>query len=387
MAGLDEYVFGYRRCRVDGSEVCRLANTMLKLNICSGISADGSFTLRERDRTRFISYAASRLRYSIGDLRGILGAFSRLEHRYGVIIGLITAVVLFVISSGLVWDVRVKGNERLSESEVTEALGECGLGIGSSWRRLDKGSVQTRLLSSNRDIAWISINRRGTVAYVEIIESENVSRPELNVPGYSNIVADRDGVIEEIAVKSGYAVVKVGDVVKRGDVLISGVIENDRGTRFCRAEGEVRARSVDEIKAEISRTLSERVELKPKLTCVRAVLFNFSINIFKNYGNQEDGCDIIEKTRDFVLFDRFRLPFWLELEYAAGYTVEERLLSDDEMTTLARLEINSEMNSVFKDADVLKITTNGRFDGDSFRMVSRVVYSCEIGKESAIEIS
>ena len=38
---------------------------------------------------------------------------------------------------------------------------------------------------------------------------------------FSNIVADRDGIIEEITVKKGYATVKPGDVVKKGDILIS----------------------------------------------------------------------------------------------------------------------------------------------------------------------
>ena len=40
-----------------------------------------------------------------------------------------------------------------------------------------------------------------------------------------HIVAARDGIVAELTVKSGTAMVRPGDVVKKGDILIGGVID------------------------------------------------------------------------------------------------------------------------------------------------------------------
>ena len=55
MARLDEYVFGYSKGKVEACDVTGVANAMLRLGICSGISPSGEFTLRHRDKTRFLT--------------------------------------------------------------------------------------------------------------------------------------------------------------------------------------------------------------------------------------------------------------------------------------------------------------------------------------------
>ena len=61
--------------------------------------------------------------------------------------------------------------------------------------------------------------------------------------------------------------------------------------------------------------------------------------------------------------------------------------SDDEIIAAAKQELDSKIYTVFKDADVLKLRTVGEFYDLGYRLTSRVVYSAEIGNESAIEIN
>lgn len=387
MARLDEFIFGYYRGRVDADDSCKLANLMLKQGICSSIDPRGEFSLSQKDVSRFSLVAKGKIRHDIGSPRGICGFIQQNRRRYGLFIALVLTCILYVISAGLVWDVRISGNERLPDYVIENALDNVGFGVGTSWRRIDKNLIESELLIEREDIAWISVNRRGTVAYVEVIESENVGIRENVGPLYSNIVADRDGVIEEITVQSGVANVKIGDVVKKGDVLISGIVENEKGVVFCRAQGYVRAESVCDVVAEAERETVDKSVIGKSTSYIKLFLFDFSINIFKNYGNYENTCDIIEEIRRFALFDKYELPIRIEKAYAHEYTNQAYTRSDGEIIAAAKQELDSKIYTAFKDADVLKLRTVGEFYDLGYRLTSRVVYSAEIGKESAIEIN
>ena len=387
MARLDEFIFGYSEGKVNKDDLTKLLSTLLRTGICSSIGPNGDFTVREKDRGRFVKNARSKMRFELSEPRGLYGFFVRNKQRYGVFASLLILLGVFLFTRSLIWDVRISGNVSLSEETVAETLRESGFEIGSSWRSMDKNLLEASLLSTHPEIAWISVNRRGTVAYVELIESENIGKIEESHPRYSNVVADRDGVIEEITVNSGEATVKVGDVVKKGDVLISGITENEAGVRFCRAEGTVRAHSVTELSAEATRQISENVVARRRIGEIKILIFNFSINIFKNYGNCENNCDIIEETRDFALFDRYRLPVSLKKSYVVEYSTVTRTRTDDEMISTAKAQLDETVRSEFKDADIIKLRTEGGFSGDAYRLTTRVVYAVDIGKESAIEIN
>ncbi len=387
MARLNEFIFGYCKGRVATDDISKLITLLLKLEICSSVAPNGEFILCQKDKARFISFAKAKMRFDIGEPLGIYGFIYRNLHRYGLFTSLILLSLIFVFSSGLVWDVRINGNENLPDYIIENALNDLGFGVGTSWRSIDKNLIEADLLTQRKDIAWISINRRGTVAYVEIMESENVGLSEESAPKYSNIIADRDGVIEEISVKCGTAVVKVGDVVKKGDILISGVVENENGVKFCRSEGSVRARSVCSVVAVAKREFIEETVKERKIHHIRIVLFNFSINIFKKYGNYANNCDIIEEIKKFALFDKYKLPIRIEKSYAYFYDEITRTRNEDDMIEAAKHELDSKVYTMFKDADVIKLRTYGDFFESGYRLTSRVVYSAEIGKESAIEIN
>ena len=387
MARLDEYLFGYRFGQVDTADTAKLASALLRLGASSTLYPCGKFSIKEKDTARFQKSVGGRIRYQLGDVRGARGFLLRCKDRYGFFIALLMLLLVFLFTRTLIWDVRIEGNETLTRDEVMGALEDVGFTTGTSWNKIDKSFVEASLLASHPEIAWISLNRRGTVAYVELIESENVGEEKEIYPLCSNIVADRDGVIEDITVKSGQAVVKVGDVVRAGDVLISGVIESESGLILCRAEGEVRARSATDISAIAERFVTEKESISRRLLHARILLFNFSINIFKNYGNRENSCDIIEEIRSFALFDKYRLPIRLEISRSVEYEETVLTRSESEMIEAARRELDGKIYSMFKDADVIGLGTSGEFKDDVFYLRSRVVYSTDIGKESAIEIN
>ncbi len=387
MAILDCIIFGYRTVSVEPGDIPKLAGILMRLGISSDISPAGVFLIKNRDFKRFTAYANGRIRYGAGSMRGIPAFFLSYKHRYGVMLGIICMVILYVFLSSMVWDIRIDGNNTLSCDDIKNELKNCGFETGARWYKIDKNEVETDVLATNNKISWISINRRGTVAYVEILESENIGIKEEEAPKYSNIVADRDAVIEEISVKKGKAMVKVGDVVKKGDLLISGVVENEYGNLLCRAEGTVKAKAVAVECAEVDRLYSEKNHEKTVLHEIFLNIFGKIINIFKNYGNLPNNCDIIETEEEYVFSNGAKLPLTFTITKREIYTLNELEYSDAELVIKAGETMTDRISVNYASSDILKIKTSGNYTETGYRMISEILYSSNIGAEREIEVS
>jgi similar to stage IV sporulation protein len=95
-----------------------------------------------------------------------------------------------------------------------------------------------------QELAWISVNISGTRAKVEIVE--RVMPPKIiqkNIP--CNIIATKNGLITSLIVKAGSPVVKVGDTVKKGDMIVASMIESEdkKDIRYVHAMADVTART------------------------------------------------------------------------------------------------------------------------------------------------
>lgn len=387
MVKLDALVFGYRELSVDPGDTVKLANILLKLGISSDILENGKFVIRERDVKRFAAYSAGRIRYAMSEAIGVLPLILSLRGRKGALAAIGIFLFFHVLLSSVVWDIRVEGAEKISESEITEALDDCGFGIGEWWRSIDKNATEAMFLSKFPEVSWISINRRGTVAYVRVIESENIGQIEETAPKYSNILADRDAVIEEITVVRGVAAVKVGDVVKKGDVLISGVIETEAETVFCRAEGSVIGQSVSKVSAKASKNGTEKIHIRNSVYDIKLKIFDFSINIFKNYGICSNDYDIIKDDREYALFGKYKLPLSLVRTYRSEYRNQNVLYSESQIIETAREALNDKVRTEFSECDIVKMRSFGQWMADSYVISTEIVYLTDIAYESAIEVS
>ena len=386
MVDLDSIIFGYRRASVSNADVSRLVNFLLKSGISADVTGAGEFIIKERYVKLFKAQAAGRIRYEMGGVLGIPSLLAEFKRRTGIIAAVALVFLASLFTSGMIWDVRVEGNERLSDSDVISALNECGFEIGDIWRGIDKNLTETDVQLNFPDIAWISINRRGTVAYVRIKETEDVSKED-DAPSYSNIVADRDAVIEDITVESGVALVRKGDVVRKGDILISGVVENDSGTHFCRAEGSVIAQAVTTLEVEATRNGAEKRELDEKIYEIRLKIFKISINIFKNYGICLNEYDIIEDEKEYFAFGRAKIPLKLTVTRRKEYVNDDVLYSDSEITEMARSQMNDRIREAMIGCDVVKLKSSGAFVEGAYVLVTEIVYYTDIASEREFEVS
>ena len=158
--------------------------------------------------------------------------------------GLCIALILGVLSTQFVLNVRVVGVEQEQALQIIDMAGQCGAKRGALWAKLDQQELQ-RQLEMRLDIAQkVLVHKRGVVMEIEVIPY--VEGPTLFQRGdVCDIVANQTAVVESIIALEGTPCVEPGDVVYRGDVLIRGTYMRniDEGKqRFVQARGIVMGR-------------------------------------------------------------------------------------------------------------------------------------------------
>ncbi len=386
MVRIDCLIFGYRKIKISPDDLHILTSLLIRSSIPSRINSDGTIIVRERDFSKFQKILLGRVNFDASDPLGLYGKWLCLKHKISIVLSVFIAAFILIILSSIVWDVRIEGNENITDSEIMVMLSESGIEVGSFWCKVDKSRVESVLLNNEDRIAWVNINRRGVVAYVSLIEKENTHLPDNEKNGgYCNIIATEDSVIEEISVTRGTAMVKPGDTVKAGDILIAGVISAEGGA-FCHAEGKIIGRINETICVEVSRGYEKKTEIGNKPYSCDLKIFNFSLNIFKRYRNLTKECDIIDHEKAYSLLGRYRLPFSLNLKYIPEYTVEMAEYSDEEIVFVAQERLNSLTVSRLVNSDLVSIRTYGNFIEEGYSMRSDIIYHKDIGQKSYFDV-
>lgn len=381
MVRIDCLIFGYRKLHISPEDLSTITSIFLRNSIYSKINSDGTITVRERDILKIQTIISGRVEFDVSEPLGLYGGWLREKNKIMLMISLLISALILVVLSSLVWDIRVDGNSIISDSEIKVLLADSGVEIGNFWRSIDRGETESKMLNLDNRLAWVNINRRGVVAYVEIIEKVNSEYPnDDSKSGYCNIVSNFDCIIEEITVSRGIPMVKPGDAVKAGDILIAGLVSESGLEGFCYAEGNVVGRVNDIISVDISRDYEKIVNYSKKISCIDVNLFKISINIFKLYGKTANEYDIIEKEITYSLLGRSRLPLSVDVDYVSEYGTGWVSYSDDELVIVARERLNMLTAERLTNCDLLKIKTNGRFTDYGYTMSSEIIFNCSVGK-------
>ncbi len=300
------------------------------------------YKLLKKYRIAFDKYG---IEYIVRKESGILSVFHKNRARIGLLLGALVLILGVYFSSKIVWRVEIDGNSRLSDAEVLSILEKSGFGIGSYIPRIDYDQVHNEILINCDDISWVSLNINGNVARVEI--KETLHGKEVIDESYSNIVASTDGQILDIKVSDGKKVVNTHSTVKKGDLLISGVVDSQsEGVRYCRAEGEVLAYVNKTIQIEIPRKETKKIYTGKAYTQKKVKIFSKAINFSLNYNNYYKNCDKIENKEYAMLFSKISLPIELQTIRYYEYEFKEVTYSNDDMVNMAFSQLENELKTL-----------------------------------------
>lgn len=151
--------------------------------------------------------------------RGLPFLLFRLRRRRMLLVGAVVFCLILYCLSSFIWTVEVSGTRRISQQKVKELAAEAGLRPGRIRFQVQRDDVVDHLLRELPEIAYAEVDV-GPRSRIRISEKQ---LPEPGV-GYCHIVAEKEGVIESVLTLAGQPLVKEGDVVRKGQVLISGEI-------------------------------------------------------------------------------------------------------------------------------------------------------------------
>lgn len=164
----------------------------------------------------------------ITEKRGLRFKAYGYRFRFGIILGIFLVLGFVFYLSNIVVSIEVCGNVTVTDEQIISSLLDIGIYKGKFIPDINFRSCEQKLRLSIPDIAWTGIRHTGSRIVVDITEA--VDPPEMvrdDIP--CNIVAAHDAQITGAEVYSGQLVKKVGDGVKKGDIIVSGTVDTGNG--------------------------------------------------------------------------------------------------------------------------------------------------------------
>lgn len=210
--------------------------------------------------------------YNIIDIEytGATAALKFIKKRFLLPIICVICFVFVAISSNFCFKIEISGD--FANDVVYEALQNAGVRIGSSLSRVNI-DVLENTLANDLGAMYAVVTRSGSVLYVNTVAKKQID-PPIDMANRRDIVATRSGVVTNLLCEQGTAVVKVGDYVNAGDILIEGRrIYNDGTSDDVYALGRVTLQISAVGFAEYKGYKTQTVETGNIFECMGVVLF------------------------------------------------------------------------------------------------------------------
>ena len=362
------------------------------LNLCSARNlafwdleweGENQFTCRvSRKDFHILRQSGERLDCELQVLRreGAPYALGRLRRRQALAAGILLWGVWLVLSSVLIWDIRVSGNETVPKEEILRSLEKNGVRRGAWGLSVNGEDIRNHMLLDIPELSWAAVNVSGCRAEVQVRER----RPApalLDRKTPCNIVARQGGLVLDILALGGVPQVLRGMSVAEGQLLISGVEDTGTfGTRFTAGLGRVEGRTWYTLTANVSITGQVKRYTGEEKRLHSLVFGSHRIKFFANSSIDGAQCDKIT-TRTPVSVLGAALPITWETETVRFYETEAAALSQQERQAAVGAALEAYLHSIVDPyGEVTASQTASRLRGDVLTVTLTAECREEIGE-------
>lgn len=374
-----EKLFGYYVFLPQKKDRTRFVNLLLTTHATASPLADGAFAVAAPHKKRVLEAAdKQRVSVSVSPLCGFPSLFLRVQARPGIIVGLFLFCFLLFFSSRHVWRVEIEGNDTIPDYVIEENLRAIGFGVGTSYPNTDFVALGEEYRTTFPHLSYVSVYMQGTVAKVKVRETDKADDLIEGEKPPSFLVADRDAIIHSMSISHGTPVVSLGQVVKKGDILVSSLVQGAHVDTLIAAEGEVVGELSEELMVEIPLQRIQKTGEKRVKTQISVIFFGKRINIFTNSGKMGPRYDTIESEKVWRLPNGIPLPLSLRVSEAVFYETEEKEIGHAEALCLAQKEMKERLASVIGDGELLGKTQTVTVKDGKLMLVLSVRYTANI---------
>lgn len=321
---------------------------------------------------------------------GLPAFLSRFRHRYAFLAGLgLSTLAVCLLSNFILW-VDISGCQSVSQAEILTELRRLGVYPGAYGPSIDGSAVGQQALINLDQLSWMSVNISG--ARAEVIVREATAPPEvLDETQSVDIVAETDGVISRMEVRTGQARFQVGDGVAQGEVLISGTVElpqpdpEKEPERYqVRAAGRVWADTRRVLTAVIPVSAQVKVYTGEEKTRFSLNLLGNTINFYQNSGISWAHYDKINQTDAPILPGGRELPISLTRTVLRAYTLQQVEVDLNAAEQILTRNLEDELSQLIgEDGEILELSTKARVTDGCLTVTLTAACREEIGVETA----
>ena len=319
---------------------------------------------------------ASGCRVHITQKHGLRFFIYRFRKRRALVIGFVIFFVILWLLTKFVWIIDITGNEKVEDSLILEYAQKGGLKTGMPVSAVNTKRLVSYLMTNMEELSFVSVTKTGTTVFIDVREREP-KREHFDKTRFSNIVADQSGVVESVLVQSGTAAVKKGDVVYKGQLLVSGATDNKHlGIKYSNSDAVIKARVWHEKTVEIPYYIEEK-ELTGKVKNKRKIkILDFSLNLFIKNKILFEKYDILSYTNYISLGKDKVLPIGIETTRYEEYQIKRTKLTVEQTKAL----LLKELDELYKDSEIISRT----FELKDNKLTA--TYECieDIGREEEI---
>lgn len=396
-----KYLKGYVHIRVEGYSPERF------LNLCShhdillwGIENKGNAY------EMFVSVAGFRrlkplvkktkTRLVIQDKHGLPFFLHKYRKRKMFFIGVVLCICMIFLLSRFIWNIHIDGNYSRTTGVILDYLDEKGVYHGIPKNDVDCEKIETDIRKQFNDIIWASAEISGTRLIIKVKENTDTNlNKEQKKTGHldpTDLNANKNALITKIITRAGVPAVKEGDVVKKGDLLVSGRVEvlDDNGEvgayQYCAADSDIYAKTYYSYKEQFSMKHTIKTYTGKEKKKLHVKLFNriFSLGFGKiSYEHH----DRITSEKQLKLGESFYLPISIGNDVYREYETKEVFYTEKEAKALAAQKLDEYLKTLEKKG--IKIEKNEvtiTADKETCKAEGRIQVTEKIGVRAPTEI-
>ncbi|MBR3963677.1 MAG: sporulation protein YqfD [Oscillospiraceae bacterium] len=303
--------------------------------------------------------------------------------KIGFVFGFVFTFMFTVLMNLFVWEINVIGNQNTPTENIIKSAEEMGLFTGTFSKNHFVQDIEWYIFRENPGLASVEINIQGSVANILINErkTETEMVPDDDVP--INLVASKYGVIEKMNVYDGKEVVKPGDAVLKGDLLVSAVYEDSHNKLTLKhARADIIAKTDYNIKVEfpLKKTIIEKDKIKKKTYKIRFLGKDFLI------GNSKNCEDFpFEKKSKQLYFFGIKLP--ISIIKTTYFNVKENTItySFEDGKTEAYSILSKKEKTEMKEMEILSRKTTEIIKNEKYMIEADYIVLMNIAKEQPID--
>lgn len=252
--------------------------------------------------------------------------------RVGLIVGGCIFIFFMTVMNSFVWCIQTQSSDKFSREQILKAAEYAGLHYGIRVKNFDEEKAAREIYKTfDGELSWVKVNIKGSLAVIDF--RDKVKKLETEEKGEpSNIIADFDGVILSDETYQGSKNKSKGDTVRKGEVLISGVVEGiDMKPLYYEAKGKFTALH--------SRTLSYTLKADDMFYKLNNTEYHCHFSLFGadiplSFPSNSAETENQMCCENYLEFDGYELPFGIKKAVGVNHIICEIADRERELLTV-----------------------------------------------------